>query len=91
MQGYPFNPLLTSEDYLSMEQKVKEALENIQEKDLKGVYYPLAGMTKEVQNQLIEGNLFVSFLKSFSRPLSFQRRRQVFERGQRLQLLAKGE
>lgn len=61
IRGYPFNPLLTGDDYLIMQQKVKMALEAIKEKDLKGVYYPLAGMTKDVQNQLIEGSFNVYF------------------------------
>jgi hypothetical protein len=91
LQGYPFNPLLTSENYLNMEQKVKKALEGIKEKDLQGVYYPLTGMTKEVQTKLIEGNFSVFFFKSVSRSLSFQRRRPIFEGSQRLQLLADGE
>jgi hypothetical protein len=91
IRGYPFNPLLTGDDYMIMQQKVKKALENIKEKDLQGVYYPLAGMTKQVQNQLIEGNFSVSFVKLFSRPLFVQRRRPLFEGSQRLQLLADGE
>jgi len=33
--------------------KVKTALEAVKDKDLKGVYYPLDGMKKEVQKQLI--------------------------------------
>uniref|UniRef100_A0A914XLF5 arginine kinase n=1 Tax=Plectus sambesii TaxID=2011161 RepID=A0A914XLF5_9BILA len=53
LAGYPFNPLLTEDDYLIMEQKVKTALDMVQDKELKGVYYPLAGMTKQTQNQLI--------------------------------------
>uniref|UniRef100_A0A7E4ZZT2 arginine kinase n=1 Tax=Panagrellus redivivus TaxID=6233 RepID=A0A7E4ZZT2_PANRE len=53
LKGYPFNPLLTSDDYLIMQQKVKSALESVQDKDLKGTYYPLQGMSKETQNKLI--------------------------------------
>lgn len=36
-----------------MEKKVKTALESVSDKDLKGTYYALDGMTKEVQNKLI--------------------------------------
>ena len=53
LAGYPFNPLLTSDDYLIMQQKVRNALADVKDSDLKGVYYPLDGMKKEVQNQLI--------------------------------------
>ncbi|KAI6229632.1 Arginine kinase [Aphelenchoides besseyi] len=53
LDSYPFNPLLTEANYLEMEQKVKNALESVQEKDLKGKYYPLLGMSKNDQNQLI--------------------------------------
>uniref|UniRef100_A0AC34QCB5 Arginine kinase n=1 Tax=Panagrolaimus sp. JU765 TaxID=591449 RepID=A0AC34QCB5_9BILA len=53
LAGYPFNPLLTSDDYLIMQQKVRNALDKVKDADLKGVYYPLKGMTKETQNQLI--------------------------------------
>jgi protein-arginine kinase len=52
LQGYPFNPCLTEANYLDMEKKVRSALEGMSG-ELKGNYYPLDGMTKEVQNQLI--------------------------------------
>ncbi|KAK0397419.1 hypothetical protein QR680_002118 [Steinernema hermaphroditum] len=53
LAGYPFNPLLTQDDYLIMEKKVSDALLSVKDKELKGIYYPLAGMTKETQNKLI--------------------------------------
>jgi hypothetical protein len=37
-----------------MQQKVKTALEGVKDTDLKGTYYPLDGMTKQIQNQLIQ-------------------------------------
>lgn len=37
-----------------MEQKVKKALETFGDKDLVGKYYPLTGMKKEDQDQLIK-------------------------------------
>jgi hypothetical protein len=40
-----------------MQEKIKRALNSFQDKDLKGTYYPLLGMTKQVQNQLIKGGL----------------------------------
>ncbi|TMS36974.1 hypothetical protein L596_004014 [Steinernema carpocapsae] len=53
LAGYPFNPLLTQDDYLVMEKKVSNALTSVADKELKGTYYPLAGMTKETQKKLI--------------------------------------
>lgn len=57
IKGYPFNPLLTGDDYMILQQKIKNALEKINDEDLKGTYYPLEGMTKKVQSQLIDGIL----------------------------------
>jgi protein-arginine kinase len=54
LRGYPFNPLLTMDDYQIMQAKVKKALEDVSEKEIQGKYYPLKGMSKEDQNQLIE-------------------------------------
>ncbi|GMT01111.1 hypothetical protein PENTCL1PPCAC_23285, partial [Pristionchus entomophagus] len=55
-EEYPFNPLLKKEDYLAMEQKVKEAFDGFKEKDLKGKYFGLDGMTKKDQDGLIKDN-----------------------------------
>lgn len=53
LQGYPFNPLLNEQQYKDMEKKVQEALTGLSG-ELAGQYFPLTGMTKEVQTQLIE-------------------------------------
>ncbi|KAI6193792.1 Arginine kinase [Aphelenchoides besseyi] len=53
LKGYPFNPMLSEGQYLEMEKKVKDALESVKEKDLKGKYYALDGMKKADQQQLI--------------------------------------
>jgi len=53
MQGYPFNPCLTEAQYKEMEEKVSSTLSGL-EGELKGTYYPLTGMTKEVQQKLID-------------------------------------
>uniref|UniRef100_A0AC35TN06 Arginine kinase n=1 Tax=Rhabditophanes sp. KR3021 TaxID=114890 RepID=A0AC35TN06_9BILA len=53
LAGYPFNPLLSEDDYLIMEQKVKNALTTFKEADLKGKYYALTGMTVADQKDLI--------------------------------------
>lgn len=53
LQGYPFNPCLTEANYTEMEKKVKGVFEQLTDSELAGTYYPLKGMTKEVQTQLI--------------------------------------
>jgi protein-arginine kinase len=54
LAGYPFNPCLTAANYKEMEAKVKSVFDQLAgDPELGGTYYPLTGMTKEVQNQLI--------------------------------------
>merc|ERR1711970_940220 len=53
LDGYPFNPCLTEAQYKEMETKVTAAFGGLTD-ELKGTYYPLTGMTKEVQNKLID-------------------------------------
>jgi len=53
LEGYPFNPCLTEAQYKEMETKVSSTLTAVSG-DLKGTYYPLTGMTKEVQQKLID-------------------------------------
>ncbi|XP_055687392.1 arginine kinase 1 isoform X4 [Lutzomyia longipalpis] len=53
MEGYPFNPCLTEAQYKEMEQKVSSTLSGL-EGELKGKFYPLTGMEKAVQQQLID-------------------------------------
>lgn len=53
MEGYPFNPCLTEAQYKEMEQKVSSTLSGL-EGELKGKFYPLTGMEKSVQQQLID-------------------------------------
>uniref|UniRef100_A0A0R3S2X4 arginine kinase n=1 Tax=Elaeophora elaphi TaxID=1147741 RepID=A0A0R3S2X4_9BILA len=50
--GYPFNPLLNADDYLILEQKVKNALLQIEEPELRGIYNSLDGMPKKTQDEL---------------------------------------
>lgn len=75
LKGYPFNPLLREDDYLVMEQKVKTALQTMPDKELQGTYYPLLGMSKETQKQLIqdhflfkEGDRFLQVISPFPFP-----------------------
>ncbi|XP_065082180.1 arginine kinase 1 isoform X3 [Ochlerotatus camptorhynchus] len=53
MEGYPFNPCLTEAQYKEMETKVSTTLSGL-EGELKGKFYPLTGMDKAVQQQLID-------------------------------------
>lgn len=53
MEGYPFNPCLNEENYKEMEEKVTAAFGSF-EGELAGKYHPLTGMSKEVQQQLID-------------------------------------
>lgn len=53
LKGYPFNPCLTEAQYKEMEAGVTSAFKEM-EGDLAGTYYPLTGMTKETQKQLID-------------------------------------
>uniref|UniRef100_A0A182QGC9 arginine kinase n=1 Tax=Anopheles farauti TaxID=69004 RepID=A0A182QGC9_9DIPT len=53
MEGYPFNPCLTEAQYKEMEDKVSATLSGL-EGELKGKFYPLTGMDKAVQQQLID-------------------------------------
>jgi len=53
VQGYPFNPCMTEAQYKEMEQKVSAVLKSF-EGELKGTYYPLLGMDKATQQQLID-------------------------------------
>lgn len=53
LEGYPFNPCLTEAQYKEMEDKVSSTLKGL-EGELKGTYYPLTGMEKSVQQQLID-------------------------------------
>lgn len=52
-QGYPFNPCLTEAQYKEMEEKVSSTLSALTG-ELKGSFYPLTGMSKEVQQKLID-------------------------------------
>ncbi|XP_058124272.1 arginine kinase 1 isoform X1 [Anopheles ziemanni] len=53
MEGYPFNPCLTEAQYKEMEDKVSATLSGL-DGELKGKFYPLTGMDKAVQQQLID-------------------------------------
>lgn len=53
MEGYPFNPLLTEQQYKEMEEKVSSTLTGLSD-ELKGAFYPLTGMSKDVQQKLID-------------------------------------
>jgi len=53
VRGLPFNPCMSKAQYQELEDNISCALTGLTG-ELKGKYYPLTGMTKEVQNQLID-------------------------------------
>lgn len=53
LADYPLGPGLTREQRLEIMNKVVTALETF-EGDLKGKFYPLQGMSKDVQQKLID-------------------------------------
>lgn len=53
LDGFPFNPAMTEEQYRAIEQKATEALGTLSG-ELKGNYFPLDKMTKETQQQLTD-------------------------------------
>ncbi|VDP21033.1 unnamed protein product [Soboliphyme baturini] len=48
-RGFPFNPLLRSDDYLYIEQAAKEAFGSIEDERLKGSYHPLDELKEETK------------------------------------------
>ena len=52
LEGYPLAPGVTKEQRDEIQEKVKNACDTF-EGDLKGTFYPLEGMEKETQDQLI--------------------------------------
>ena len=52
LAGYPLGPGVSKEQRLEIMNKVVEAAKNFDD-DLKGTFYPLDGMSKKDQDQLI--------------------------------------
>jgi len=53
VKGLPFNPCMTKAQYQELEDKISGALNGLGG-ELKGKYHPLTGMSKQVQQQLID-------------------------------------
>ena len=53
VQGLPFNPNMSEAQYVELEELVSTTLKELSG-DHEGVYYPLTGMTKIVQQKLID-------------------------------------
>lgn len=53
VDGYPFNPCLNESQYKDIEKRVSGALKEMSG-EYKGKYYPLLGMSKKDQQQLID-------------------------------------
>lgn len=56
LEGYPFNPLLTHQQYMELEQDVERALEYL-EGELAGTYYPLGSLSPQDQQNLLNAHL----------------------------------
>ncbi|XP_076030821.1 arginine kinase-like [Oratosquilla oratoria] len=56
IEGYPFNPLLTSEHYAELEEDIARALGSLDE-DLSGQYTPINRLSTEEQEDLLERHL----------------------------------
>lgn len=56
IEGYPFNPLLTAEQYAELEQDVEVALDTL-DGDLAGYYRPINRLSLEEQDKLLEEHL----------------------------------
>ena len=53
VEGYSLNPCMKEEDYLNLQKQVTSSFKGLTG-ELKGTYYPLEGMSKEVQQKLID-------------------------------------
>jgi len=51
--GYPLRGGMSEEQTMELEKTIKDILESMEDEDLKGKYYPLAGMDEETREQLV--------------------------------------
>lgn len=56
IEGYPFNPLLTAEQYSELEQDIEMTLDTL-DGDLAGYYRPINRLSPKEQNKLLEEHL----------------------------------
>ncbi|CAK5074239.1 unnamed protein product [Meloidogyne enterolobii] len=55
LEEYPFNPLMSLNDYISIETKMKKIFKKLKKiKQLKGIYYSLNKLNKKTKNKLIK-------------------------------------
>jgi len=54
IDGYPLRGGMSEDQTVELEQKVKAILEEFEDADLKGKYYPLKGMDEKTRKQLVE-------------------------------------
>lgn len=57
VQGFPFNPRMSREDYERLETEVKAIVEAFEDEELVGKYYSLAEMEPETLQQLIDEHI----------------------------------
>lgn len=94
VDGFPFNPNMQEDQYKDMETKVSAALEKLPE-DLQGTYYPLMGMEKETQQQLIDDHFLFKegdrFLKAANANRFWPTGRGIFHNKEKTFLVWIGE
>lgn len=69
LKEFPFNPRMTADKYTALMEKVRSVFETFDDDDeLKGTFYPLEGMDKDLQQNLIDEHFLFKegdrFLKS---------------------------
>ena len=75
VEGFPFNPNMSEQQYSQLESLVSATLQDLTE-DHEGVYYPLTGMSKDVQQQLIDDH-FLFKARQFLEILTRKQREMI--------------
>lgn len=94
VEGLPFNPNMNETQYRELEDRAKEAFTKLPESHA-GTYYPLAGMTDEVQDQLIEDHFLFKegdrFLQAANASRHWPTGRGIFHNAEKTFLVWVGE
>lgn len=94
VDGFPFNPNMQEDQYKDMEAKVSAALQKLPE-GLQGTYFPLTGMEKETQQQLIDDHFLFKegdrFLKAANANRFWPTGRGIFHNKEKTFLVWIGE
>jgi len=94
LDGFPFNPNMNEDQYKEMETRVSSSLKDLPE-DLQGTYYPLTGMDKDTQQQLIDDHFLFKegdrFLKAANANRFWPTGRGIFHNKEKTFLVWIGE